>query len=196
MYVINHLDYIFTQSNIHSGHIHSGNDKKIGIVGHSLGGAAAFEVAKRDSRILAGVLLDASFHLIDIDEHETISTPILMMRQENCTYDELCNDLSEELLSRYINGFAKIYHQLVGFKNTVKVQGAHHMTFSDVPLHYKDMDVFEKHKSISKYTSIFFEEFIQAKAFSFQNVCKSKLFADIVDIDYEGNIMAPCQQYQ
>lgn len=40
---------------------------EMGIIGHSLGGAVAYELLKRDKRIKASILLDPSFHLITME---------------------------------------------------------------------------------------------------------------------------------
>ncbi|WFA87641.1 MULTISPECIES: dienelactone hydrolase family protein [Paenibacillus] len=185
LYVINHLDLLFSQSLLEGFSYRS-----IGIVGHSLGGAAAFEVAKRDNRIRAGVMFDASFHLLDLEKNEKIDTPFLIMRQEKCTYDELLTELSEGIINPFISGFEKLYKQLNGYKAAVKVQGAHHMTFSDVPIHFKDIEAINKHEIISDYSTAFLSEFIQGKSYSLQNSFNHKRSADIVEINIKGQTVS------
>ncbi|WP_020615519.1 alpha/beta hydrolase family protein [Paenibacillus daejeonensis] len=184
LFVIKHLDLLIEGTNL--GDV---NWDDIGIVGHSLGGAAAFEVAKKDKRIRAGVMLDASFHLLNAKKNTKLGTPFLVMRQEKCTYDELLDELPEEIITSYIQGYERTCNQLVGNRYTVKVQGAHHMTFSDIPLHYKELNVSEKHKTICSLLNAFLKEFLQGQASSFQDIFYGKRPNGIKEIDIKGNLV-------
>ncbi|UNK20294.1 dienelactone hydrolase family protein [Paenibacillus sp. N3/727] len=181
LYVMNHFEEL--QSQLSSKPFDFGN---IGIVGHSLGGAAAFEAARRGTRIKAGVMLDASFHLLNLNENVKINTPFLIMRQEKCTHDELRNEFSEGIITPFVDGFERLYTLLSGYKSFVKVQGAHHMTFSDVPMHYKEEKISEKHKTISNYATSFLSEFIQNKTETYQSLLGSMQFNKIVEINKKG----------
>lgn len=182
VYVMNHLDEV--QSQLTSEPFKFGT---IGIVGHSLGGAAAIEVAKRETRIKAGVMLDPSFHLINFNENEKINTPFLIMRQEKSTYEQLCNELSEGIINPFLNGFERLHDLLSGYKSFVKVEGTHHMTFSDVPIHYKEEQISMKHEIISKYATSFLCEFTQNKTSTYQRLLRSKDSNEVVEIDIKGN---------
>lgn len=181
LYVMNHFEEL--QSRLTSKSI---DFSTFGIVGHSLGGAAAFEVAAMDTRIQAGVMFDASFHLLYLNENVKVNTPFLIMRQDKCTYEELRNELSEGIINPFINGYEKLYHVFSGYKSCVKIHGAHHMTFSDVPLHYKEEHISENHKLISKYATRFLCEFTQIKKQSYQRLLSNKESSEIVEIDMNG----------
>ena len=184
LFVIRHLDLLIAETNL--GNV---NWDALGIVGHSLGGAVAFEVAKEDKRVRAGVMLDASFHLLDEERDAQLSTPFLLMRQQKCTYDELIDEMPEEIITSYIEGYERTHDQLVGDRYTVKVQGADHMTFSDIPLHYKELDVSEKHKTICSLSNAFLKEFVQGQASSFQDIFYGKRPSGIKEIDMKGNLV-------
>lgn len=182
LYVMNHLEEI--QAVLPPMSI---DTTTIGIVGHSLGGAAAFEVAKKDARIRACVMLDASFQLLELGENVNINTPILIMRQEKCTYDELRNELSEEKIYPYVNGFERLFTLLSGYKSVVKVQGANHMTFCDVPVYYKEEGIDEIHYVISKFATNFLRTFILNKKVDYKRSLDSKIWSKIVEIDEKGS---------
>lgn len=182
LYVMDHLDEI--QPYFASKQI---NCRAMGIVGHSLGGAAAFEAAKRDRRIKAGVMLDPSFHLLSFRGNVKLDTPFLIMRQEKCSYDELRDELSEGIIHPFLHGFEKLHTVLTGYRSFVNVSGAHHMTFSDVPIHYKDSEISEKHNLISKYGTRFLCEFIQDQACAYQNLLDNNQLNGIVEIDQKGD---------
>ncbi|MEE6208588.1 hypothetical protein U3A55_00240 [Salarchaeum sp. III] len=52
----------------------------VGVIGHSLGGAAVYELAKKDARIKTGIMLDGSLHLIS--HKKSMDKPFLSIRQE------------------------------------------------------------------------------------------------------------------
>lgn len=182
LHVINHLEELLTQSLFHDI-----DYSTVGIIGHSLGGLAAFEAAKRDNRIRAGVMFDASFHLINVEENDKIHTPFLIMRQEKCSYDELRNELSEGIIDPFIIGFERFYDILYGYKSFLKVPGTHHMSFCDVPVHFKEEKISEKHEIISKYATAFLSEFMQNNHAVYQKLIDSKQLDEVVEIDKRGN---------
>ncbi|WMT39657.1 hypothetical protein RE628_19945 [Paenibacillus sp. D2_2] len=180
-YVLNHLEEIQSQLT-HEPIIFS----SIGIVGHSLGGAAAIEVAARDSRIEAGVLLDPSFHLMEFEENIKLNTPFLIMRQEKCTYEELRNELSEGIITPYINGYQRLFTLFSKYNSFIKVREAHHMTFSDIPMLFNEEQISNKHKIISIYATCFLCEFMKAETLSYQRLLGNKKNVEIVEVDIEG----------
>lgn len=54
---------------------------KIGIIGHSIGGATALDLTMEDDRIKVAILLDASMHLY-IENEEKNNTVPLVLRQK------------------------------------------------------------------------------------------------------------------
>ena len=109
---------------------------KVTAIGHSLGGAAVLEATRRNKRIKGSILLDPSFHLIRRD-NERSSVPVLLLRQEASTYQEMAASMNETIARDYIDGQRYAFTHL---QNSLfyRVNGAQHMSFSDVPLHYND----------------------------------------------------------
>ncbi|WP_438491545.1 alpha/beta hydrolase family protein [Paenibacillus sp. IHBB 3054] len=106
-------------------------------VGHSLGGAAIFEVAKQNRDIKATVLLDPSFHLIH-REGIAVSTPSLILRQEASSYEAMAAIMNETIAHDYIQG-QQYAADVLQNGHFYRISGAQHMSFSDVPLHYGDL---------------------------------------------------------
>lgn len=162
---------------------------EMGIIGHSLGGAAAYEVLSRDGKVKAGVLLDLSFHLITANKEDRGSTPLLVARQEKCTNEELENDFSEALLPLFLNGYNTLYSSNGINSSYIRLRGAHHMTFSDIPIHYKEKGIKDSHSIINKYISAFFDEHLKKKENEFHNLMKNKSSDGIDEIDNNGQVI-------
>jgi len=154
---------------------------EMGIVGHSLGGAAAYEVLTRDKRVKAGILLDPSFHLITVNTEERRSAPLLVVRQEKCSSEELENEVSQKLLPLLLTGFDKL-HKLGGVNSSfIKLHGADHMTFSDIPIHYEDNGIELKHSIINMYICAFLDEHLKKKEYEFHELMANNKFSDGID---------------
>jgi len=184
-YVMNNLEKILNSDKDLMAIV---NVNEIGIIGHSLGGAAAYEVLKREKKVRASALLDPSFHLIRADIEEKVSVPLLVVRQENCSLEELENDFSPELLSLFLSGYNALYKSSDINSTFIKLQGAHHMTFSDIPLHYKEAGIKLKHSTIMKYISAYFEERLMKKE-NFQELMKDKISDRVYEINGVGVVM-------
>ncbi|WP_158538430.1 alpha/beta hydrolase family protein [Falsibacillus pallidus] len=103
--------------------------EKIGLIGHSLGGAAVFNVAAIDNRVKGAVLLDASMHLIgDVMPN----VPILNLRQEAASYEEYLTVIGDdqEKARSYLMNQQRMYRMLQSGSLFMKVVGANHLTFS------------------------------------------------------------------
>jgi hypothetical protein len=136
------------------------NLQRIGLIGHSLGGAAVYRALKKYSYIKAGILLDPSLHLLGSDT-DTLSTPVLLMRQNSSTYEMLINDGWNETVAREtINGQINLAIVLTGYKSLIKIHGANHLTFSDAPIHFNERDISKKHEIINQVTIAFLKEFV------------------------------------
>ncbi|KOR90271.1 hypothetical protein AM231_14780 [Paenibacillus solani] len=162
---------------------------EIGIIGHSLGGAAAYEVLKRDKKVKASVLLDPSFHLIRADIEEKVSVPLLVVRQEKCSIEELENDFSPELLSLFLSGYNALYNSCDINSSFIKMQGAHHMTFSDIPIHYKEAGIKLRHSTITKYISAYFEEYLMKRENIFHELMKDNISDGVYEINSVGLVI-------
>lgn len=179
-YVIGHLDDIGER-----GFGHRLSSAGIGIVGHSLGGAAAFEAAKKEERIAAVIMLDPSFDLLYLSGQTNFMQPVLVMRQEKCTSEELEGEISSSIVEPFLAGYERLHSYLQGYTAFLKVEGAHHLTFCDVPLHNDEQDVIALHDAIRESAALFMEEFIMGRPQAFQ---ERKPTHPIAAIDHHGNI--------
>jgi len=105
------------------------NFARVGMFGHSIGGAAALEAMELDARIAGGVDLDGAFH----GNQMTIGTdrPFLIF------------NLSDEEDTDRPPSFAKIWPHLTGWKAELKIDGAVHMSFLDDATSYKLLGVLD-----------------------------------------------------
>lgn len=88
LFALNQLEKLNNEDDVIKNKL---NLQQIGIIGHSLGGAAVFKVTQCDSRIKATVLFDASMQFInlseDIKEKQTLNTPVLNFRRGSFNYE-------------------------------------------------------------------------------------------------------------
>ncbi|MEV6606405.1 alpha/beta hydrolase [Kutzneria sp. NPDC051319] len=91
---------------------------RIGMAGHSIGGASALAAMEADPRILSGVNLDGAFH---VDAPSGMSRPFLMLGNEthrpggaDSTWDQ-------------------VFPQLTGWHRWLTVTGSSHLSFTDAP---------------------------------------------------------------
>lgn len=162
---------------------------KIGIMGHSLGGAAVLNVASEDTRIKAVIMFDGSlqyFNLTkDISEGKRLNTPFLNFRRGTIDYMEemikaielnMVNTEGEEFKKRIImrhqtligqiNGQEELYEYLAGYKSFIKLKDSEHLTFTDWPVIYNQemendkLSIKKAREIISEITTRFFNEFL------------------------------------
>jgi hypothetical protein len=156
-YVLDRLPELNTTDWLLKGKL---NLQRIGLIGHSLGGAAVYRALKKNPLIKAGILLDPSLHLLGSDT-SPISNPVLLMRQNSSTYEMLINDSWNETVAREtINGQTHLESVLTGYKSFMKIIGANHVTFSDAPIHFNEPEIEIKHNVINEVISYFFKEFV------------------------------------
>ncbi|MFI9385507.1 alpha/beta hydrolase family protein [Kutzneria sp. NPDC052558] len=91
---------------------------RIGMAGHSIGGASALAAMEADPRIKAGVDMDGAFH---VDARDGMSRPFLMLGNaghgpggQDSTWDQVWPELS-------------------GWKRWLTVTGSNHYSFTDAP---------------------------------------------------------------
>ncbi|MFC3768215.1 alpha/beta hydrolase family protein [Paenibacillus sp. GCM10012303] len=142
----------------------------VAVAGHSLGGAGAYEALSRDSRLRTGILLDPSFHLIREEYHGRANVPLLIMREQNTTADSLKGQMSDEVALPLVEGVRQLTDSYSGFLSMVKIIGADHMTFSDVPLHYQNEDVEAKHVTINRLAGSFLDQFLKHRGSSYSDL--------------------------
>ncbi|MBS4174505.1 hypothetical protein [Bacillus sp. FJAT-49736] len=165
---------------------------RVGVIGHSLGGATIYELAKRDNRVKAGVILDGSLHLIS---HDTpVNTPFLSIRQQHATLSEMLQIWSNEVAEAYSKGQQLLYDSLSGYKLFIKVNNSDHMSFSDVPLIFKEKNeemINAVHHTVNKIMIEFFKEFLIDKKAAFsQWIERNTNGSDFYVIDSEGKYVS------
>ncbi len=154
----------------------------VAAVGHSLGGAAVLEATKLNNRIKAAILLDPSFHLLRWDG-ATSSVPALLLRQEASTYDAMAAVMDEQIALDYIEGQRRAFASLTN-GCFYRINGAQHMSFSDVPLHYNDYHAVSIHTATVDMTTAFLEEAFQSGHVPPERTIK---LSTVVPINSEGD---------
>jgi hypothetical protein len=101
-------------------------------VGHSLGGAAMLETARKDSRLKACISLDGSLHLLE--KEGEFHFPVLNLRQEQATCEEMMSVMKDVIAEAYTEGQEYLYQNSRDHRVFAKIRGADHMSFSDIPL--------------------------------------------------------------
>ncbi|QSO53616.1 alpha/beta fold hydrolase [Alicyclobacillus curvatus] len=140
---------------------------RIAMMGHSLGGAAAFNVAATDERVQCVVLLDASLHLI---HHKVRNFSVLNIRQEAASYSDYFDvmraeedeETSERIARAYIENQTWLYNQLPETKSFVKIVGANHLSFSTISRLISSAEP-KVMSAIQELICSFVDEFVQAK---------------------------------
>lgn len=106
--------------------------ERIGMFGHSMGGATAVEMAREREEIDAIVVLDGTFigSYVDYENgefvfnEESLATPILNMRSEAQTED---STMGHAYINNYVLSRAKTAGDTV-------IEGSGHMNFTDLPM--------------------------------------------------------------
>ncbi|KAG0647600.1 putative 1-alkyl-2-acetylglycerophosphocholine esterase [Hyphodiscus hymeniophilus] len=92
--------------------------KKVGIFGHSLGGAAAAQAMLEDDRLVGGINLDGTFFGSVVESG--LSSPFLIFAHEG---KNISTDAS----------WSAVWPKLTGFKRVLELTGSAHGTFLDFP---------------------------------------------------------------
>lgn len=133
----------------------------IGVIGHSVGGAAAYNVAIHDSRVKAAVDLDGAVYTKPEQNDATIA-PFLMLANDkyhieriekreplNKGLDEVPSDEQDKLISEsmygskeaYVEAYNKAKENMIGLTDVLQasgylytIKGSDHMKFTDIGL--------------------------------------------------------------
>jgi hypothetical protein len=191
---------------------------KLGVIGHSMGGAAVFKVAATDPRIKAVVLLDAALHYVnlekEINEGILLNTPLLNFRKGSIDYEEgmkkaikhfaAISDgetfkrriiLQDQVLTRQRKGQKELYEYLSGYKSFIKLKDSEHLTFTDLPVIYNQalendvLPIPEAHEVISEITVRFFNEFLCGTEADYRNFINSTHCPRVCMIDKLGELV-------
>jgi len=93
---------------------------RIGMAGHSIGGASALAAMETDPRIKAGVNLDGAFH---VDAPNGMSRPFLLLGTDDSVHRPGGTDATWD----------QVWPELDGWKRWLTVTGANHESFTDAP---------------------------------------------------------------
>ncbi|MCX5386423.1 alpha/beta hydrolase [Streptomyces sp. NBC_00083] len=104
-------------------HARSIDPSRIGMAGHSIGGAAAVAAMVRDARIGAGVNMDGAFWDV-LPPGGLGGRPFMMLGTDDATHRPGGEDRTWDAM----------WPTLDGWKRWLTVAGAEHMTFSDEPV--------------------------------------------------------------
>lgn len=159
----------------------------VAVAGHSLGGAGAYEALRRDARLRTGILLDPSFHLIRGKHREPVEAPLLILREQNTTSSSLKDHMADEEALPLVEGVKRLADSHSGFLSMVKILGADHMTFSDVPLHFRNPDVKEIHLVINRLAGSFLDQFLKGVDGSFSDMVSQESGERFVPTDRVGH---------
>lgn len=162
---------------------------KIGIMGHSLGGAAIIKATSEDTRIKAVIMLDGSLQYLnltkDLLEGKKLYTPLLNFRRGSIDYSEDMkktieliadktngDEFKKRIIDRHqvsirqIDGQKQLYEYLGGYKSFIKLKNSEHLTFTDWSVIYNQelendiLPIKEAHEIISEITVRFYNEFL------------------------------------
>ncbi|PKR85326.1 hypothetical protein CWO92_09025 [Heyndrickxia camelliae] len=167
------------------------NTNKIGVIGHSLGGATVFHLAATDKRVNCAILLDASLHVVD---NKMPQVPTLNIRQEASSYieylnaikDEEDNGTSEDVAKGYIEKQTEMYERLPAGSSFIKVKGAKHLSFSTIGRLISDIPS-DVTATIEELIIVFLEEVLKEKQGFYSSIMNGKNRPiHAVDIDGAG----------
>lgn len=178
-FVLDHLEQLSEKK---SYHIWKQADlSRVGMLGHSFGGATAAQVMLQDERVKAGINMDGGFFGKLIPE-TGIPGPFMLM---NAGYDGLKNlesidpkqaaqaqGLDEKKMTEMLKHVISRYKQAVRSSYSVSFRHADHSTFSDTPLITNPsapndaarlQALYRTHSSINAYSLDFFDYFLKGK---------------------------------
>jgi dienelactone hydrolase len=180
--------------------------QRIGLVGHSVGGASVFKASQCECKVKATVLFDASLQFFDIDEKQSLNTPTLNFRRgsfdyktsmsmfinylkdkvdaekfktEMITYDRVLRDSDDEQ--------KKLFNYVSAYKSFIKLNGSNHMTFTDFPIIAGNKMVSEilslekAHGIINDITIRFFDEFLIGNQGEYSKFIKNTDYVTLID---------------
>lgn len=157
--------------------------RNVALLGHSLGGAAALEVAKIENRIKAAIVLDPSLHLFRRDGVASV-VPVLLLRQESSNYETMAVDMDKKIAYDYIVG-QRMASQVLMNANYYRVIGSQHMSFSDIPLHYGYLHANQIHDDVVRTATAFMRQVFQGNQWTTRMALQ--LSETVTPIDAEGN---------
>lgn len=195
LFLLDELQVINNQDKLIKGRL---NLDKLGLIGHSLGGAAVFKAAVEDFRIKAVVMLDGSLQIFNLTEDllsgKRLNTPFLNFRRGSIDYFEEMSKMIElhadktsgeefkekiiarhQTLTKQIIGQRELFEYLSGYKSFIKLKDSEHLTFTDWPVIHNlavingRLAVDKAHEIISNITVRFFNEFLCGMEYNYRS---------------------------
>lgn len=109
----------------------------VGLMGHSFGGAIAYQASSQNSRIKAGVNMDGT--LLKVQDNLTMNKPFLFMRAEDyvLSVEKLKQetDIEELLVRNLLAEFGMIERALEQRGYLLLIDGASHFNFTDLQIY-------------------------------------------------------------
>ncbi|WP_051217121.1 alpha/beta hydrolase family protein [Paenibacillus assamensis] len=167
--------------------------KRIGMLGHSFGGAASAQVMLADKRVKAGVNMDGSFYGKLVPD-TGIPGPFLYMgandadglqNMENMDPKELAveHEIRVEEVKELLNDTSKRYKQALRHSYSLSFKHANHETFCDFPILMEQFgqikasslnSVTRHHRIINEYALDFFDHALKGKRTTLLSENKNK----------------------
>lgn len=209
LFILNKLDQLNNEDDIIKNKL---DLHRIGVVGHSLGGAAVFKTAQCDERVKATVLFDASLQFFNLNQHiknkQTLNIPTLNFRRGSFDYESSMNRfidylkdkadgekfkkeiiIYDKVLKDSNDEQKKLFHYISAYKSFIKLKESDHMTFTDYSVIRgnkmvgETLSVKNAHEIINDLTIRFFNEFLCGKQGEYSNFIKNTKYITLVDED-------------
>ncbi|KEF51736.1 uncharacterized protein A1O9_12073 [Exophiala aquamarina CBS 119918] len=120
------LDFLSNATNTEGLGIPTLQTARIGVFGHSLGGATAADTALVDSRMVAGLALDGGI-FANATQHP-VQLPFVLIQREGH------NQSADAALGELSSNVTQLWTQLKGSKLQLEIFGTVHDSFSDLPI--------------------------------------------------------------
>lgn len=123
IFVLNELGKNSVAKSVLPGAVRGLNTRRVGMFGHSLGGATTSATMAKDRRVIAGMNLDGSFFGPGAIVND-LSRPFLLFGRGGPPAHNRSSD----------DTWAVFWQHLSGWKTELSLRGAQHYTFSDLPV--------------------------------------------------------------
>jgi predicted esterase len=209
LFVLNQLEKLNNEDDVIKNKL---DLQRIGIIGHSLGGAAVFKASQWDSRIKATVLFDASLQFLnlseDIKQKQLLNTPVLNFRRGSFKYEASMKMFIDYLKEKFDGehfkkelilydkvlrdsdvGQKELFNYVCGYKSFIKLNDSRHMTFTDYSIikgekmESETLSVEKAHKVINNITIRFLDEFLCGKEGQYSRFVENNDYITLIDED-------------
>lgn len=153
--------------------------ERIGVMGHSIGGAAAAQMLLLDPRVKAGINMDGTFFGEPIPK-SGFKKPFMLMKSETPAATETEKQPPQEILDKYgftleeFNNITKDIetrkqNSLAGGGYALMIRHTQHLSYSDFYMYspllqwMNGTNPKHEHQIINAYTVAFFDQFLQNK---------------------------------